>query len=128
MDGFCIYCGQAALGVKADSNTEANERATDECNCPEAKNQRKRKRQIAEAKRKIAEVFSSDELGNEPCCEVIEMINSVVELVAEGVVKSMTMSVVNVGIAKIAVNSRGGIVVERKRTISKREVAESREV
>lgn len=128
MDGFCIYCGQASLGINADSSAEANERATDECDCPEAKNQRKKKRQIAEAKRKIAEVFLDDGLEYEPCSEVLEMMNSAVELMAEGVVKSMTMSVANVGIAKIAVNSKGGIVVERRRTISKREVAESGEV
>lgn len=38
--GACAYCGQQLTVVPADSQNDADERATDSCNCPGAKEAR----------------------------------------------------------------------------------------
>lgn len=67
-------------------------------------------------------------MGNEPDDGVLEMMFEAVELIADGLLKSLTMVIPRVGTAKMSINSKNGIAIERKKTVSKKAVADSREV
>lgn len=95
---------------------------------PGARAHRKKDQQKAEAKSKVREIFSDDAMGNEPDDGVLEMMFEAVELIADGLLKSLTMVIPRVGTAKMSINSKGGIAIERKKTVSKKAVADSREV
>lgn len=95
---------------------------------PGAKTHRKKEQQKAEAKSKVREIFSDDAMGNEPDDGVLEMMFEAVDLIADGLIKSLTMVIPRVGTAKMSINSKGGIAIERKKTMPKKAVADSREV
>ena len=126
--GFCAYCGQAISGGLATDQEEADAKATYECDCAGARAHRKKEQQKAEAKSKVREIFSDGTMCNEPDDGVLEMMFEAVDLIADGLLKSLTMVIPRVGTAKMSINSKGGIAIERKKTVSKKAVADSREV
>lgn len=126
--GFCAYCGQAISGALGTDLEEADAKATYNCDCAGAREHRKKEQQKAEAKSKVREIFSDDAMGNEPDDGVLEMMFEAVDLIADGLIKSLTMVIPRVGTAKMSINSKGGIAIERKKTVSKKAVANSREV
>lgn len=126
--GFCAYCGQAISGALGTDLEEADAKATYNCDCAGAREHRKKEQQKAEAKSKVREIFSDDAMGNEPDDGVLKMMFKTVDLIADGLLKSLTMVIPRVGTAKMSINSKGGIAIERKKTVSKKAVADSREV
>lgn len=119
--GICKYCGQAFVVAFEEIDEEiANERALNECRCPSACAYRARESQKEEAKQNIYELFvEPDERWSKVDDEkIIELMKTAVDLVAENKIRGINMNIPGIGSAKIFINSKDGIVVERKKTDS----------
>ncbi len=119
--GICKFCGQ--VSGKEFENVhnvdEADEAATMDCDCADARDyQRKVKQRIIskETIRKLCSVNGS--LATEET--VIEFLEKAVDLISDDKFASLSMSIPDIGTVRLSVNNKCGIVVERKKTISKK--------
>lgn len=124
--GYCKFCGQAVtVRVTCDSQAEADERAIGLCSCAESREYCKLSRLKDEAKLNIREVFGEDsEKWKAVDSDVIELMETAVDMLADNKFRSITIAIPGAGTAKLAVNSKGGIEVERKKTSSEKLTAE----
>lgn len=119
--GCCIFCGQVSgKDFKGVSCIEdADEAATMDCDCSDAKDYQRKVKQRITAKETIRKLCSVNGcLATEET--VIELLESAVDLISDDKFASLSMSIPDIGTVKLSVNTKNGIVVERKKTISKK--------
>lgn len=110
--GACRYCGQisAEQPPGMDNQDEADAWVTEHCKCTQATLERNLRERIADAKRRVWELwgpgcerFSFDPVEN----EIVEALCSLVELAAAGTIRSTTIQTVDHGKASISVSTKG---------------------
>lgn len=119
--GICKFCGQVSgKEFKNVHNVdEADEAATMDCDCADAKDYQRKVKQRITAKETIRKLCSVNGcLATEET--VIELLESAVDLISDDKFASLSMSIPDIGTVKLSVNTKNGIVVERKKTISKK--------
>lgn len=99
-----------------DSQDEADAWVTEHCKCTQATLERNLRERIADAKRRVWELwgpgcerFSFDPVED----EIVEALCSLVELAAAGTIRSTTIQTVDHGKASISVSAKGTIKVAR---------------
>lgn len=116
--GACWYCGQisAEQPPGMDNQDEADTWVTEHCKCTQATLERNLRERIADAKRRVWELwgpgcerFSFDPVED----EIVEALCSLVELAAAGTIRSATIQTVDHGKARISVSDKGTIKVAR---------------
>lgn len=116
--GACRYCGQisAEQPPGMDSQAEADAWVTEHCKCTEATLERNLRERIEDAKRRVRDLwgpgcerFSFDPVED----EIIRALCGLVELAAEGVIRSATIQTVDHGKASVSVSAKGTIKVAR---------------
>ena len=126
--GSCKFCGQISAGTVdgAETQAEADETATEDCRCYEAQEYVRLKKQKVRAKSLVNQIFGNDSEGFESTAEkeLITFLHKAVDLVADQRLKSISATIPNVGLAKIFMNSKDGIVVERRKTKSLKATAD----
>lgn len=119
--GICKFCGQVSgKDFKGVSCIEdADEAATMDCDCSDAKDYQRKVKQRITAKETIRKLCSVNGcLATEET--VIELLESAVDLIFDDKFASLSMSIPDIGTVKLSVNTKNVIVVERKKTISKK--------
>lgn len=120
--GVCKYCGQVILIDKSEiEDKETCDRmATDRCDCPEAKQESIIGRQVESAKRRIRELFGDLAPNNdfEPIenDEVINHLHMIAEQIIRGNIRSAVVKIDKCCKAKIALDAKGNVNVERNET------------
>ncbi len=119
--GACKYCGQVTSGKREFSTqSDADEYATDNCGCDESQSERERAHQVTYAKERVRQLFGEDarRRGFEPVknTEILEILNLIVEGIAEGEFDWATVKIHGGGKATLASTARGGIRVQRSIT------------
>ncbi len=113
--GECGHCGQSiALKFPTLSQDEANAQAMEMCDCEGSKAER----QIKTGKERVAKLFGTEsaELGFEPVGsdETLGVLHTAVENVVRHNLISAIFNLRGYGRAKISLNSKGKIKVERQ--------------
>ena len=108
MEGSCKYCGQI-INVEAETQTEADEKATMECGCGAAKLAQKRSRNISEAKELILSLFpeSEDE------APTIVSLHRMVDEIGSGRYSGVSVQLDGCTTCKISRTVKGNIKVTR---------------
>ena len=119
--GVCKYCGQIRTDItEAETQAEADEKASQHCRCPSAMQYKAQMRQKAEAKSNVRELFVEPaECWNsiaEEC--LIKIMDAVIDEISEYRLKSVTFTIPGIGKATISINGKDEIVVARKTTMS----------
>lgn len=126
--GSCKFCGQISAGTVdgASTQAEADEIATEDCNCYDAKEYVRLKKQKVRAKTFVNEIFGTDSKEWEATAEkeLITFLHKAVDLVADNRLKSVQATIPGVGSARISMNNKNGIVVERRKTKSLKATAD----
>ena len=108
MEGSCKYCGQI-INVEAETQTEADEKATMECGCGAAKLAQKRNRNISEAKELILSLFpDADEDA-----PVIVSLHRMVDEIGSGRYSGVSVQLDGCTTCKISRTVKGNIKVTR---------------
>lgn len=116
--GYCTFCGQVQfLTVEAGSPEEANELATQKCDCDQALDERTARMSINNARERIDQLFGvgSADLEFEPITDqhLIDLLYHLVGYIARHKVRSCSMLLSGYGVAKISLTGKGKIKVER---------------
>lgn len=112
--GACTFCGQiyqfetSGLAKEEDLNTWAVEK----CDCSQAKDFIKKKKELEKAKEKIQQMLGSDIAGD----VITRLLDMAVDSISEDKIDDMTINVGNGCKAKVSQNSKGCIKVERTDT------------
>lgn len=108
--GACRFCKQISAGTVdgADTQKEADEIATEECHCYEAKEYQKIKKQKNLAKSFVNQLFGNEtDIWKETAEDIlIEFLHKAVDFVADEKIDSISVVIPNVGSAKISMNSK----------------------
>lgn len=121
--GCCYYCGNTAiLDYPKDATQEVKDQiATKECECTQAKMEREMEQEIQRAKERIIQLFGDEsiEMGFEPIPEkrVHSILNTVVELISNKIIRGATIEIDSETKAKLTVSSKGKINIERTQAI-----------
>lgn len=115
--GGCKFCGQTAnIEVLQDwEGHEWDELATELCDCTEAKCYTYKKKRKEKAKQAIEEQFGA-ERENAVGEDIVSILKSIIDLAVEDRINSGTIDIGNGIRAKIGVNAKGFIKVERIKT------------
>ena len=117
----CKFCGQvfaAPSGVQTEA--EAEDFAINTCRCPDAVEEKERRRHIAEAKKELKEIFSvsftePDGEAAETENGILEILNSAIEYMAYSKINSVNMIVPRIG--KVTLRADGSsIKIKRSQT------------
>ena len=126
--GSCKFCGQISAGTVdgAETQAEADEIATEDCSCYDAKEYVRLKKQKTRAKILVNEIFGTDSKEWEATAEkeLIAFLHKAVDLVADNRLKSVQATIPGAGSARISMNNKNGIVVERRKTKSLKATAD----
>lgn len=119
--GACRFCGQIANTTKDFlTQAEADEWATENCECISAARERNTVKQIENAKYRVEELFGEEceKYGFVPVTEpdTLELLEKLVEKTARGRISAATVQMKNYGKAGIALTSKGKICVTRSHT------------
>lgn len=106
--GYCRFCGQAIYDATAATQAEADEKATQECDCAEAKRYRAKLKKIEKAKVRLGEMLSPI-FGEASAVEALA--KSAVKKVVDRNIRSLSINC-NEAIIKIAENAKGNIVLQ----------------
>lgn len=121
--GSCYYCGKTAIlnYPKEATDEQKNDMATKQCDCVQAKIEREKELEIERAKERIEQLFGSgaEEMGFEPIpeAEIHHLMNTVVQLIANRVIRGTTIEINSETKAKLTVSSKGKINIERSQAI-----------
>lgn len=121
--GCCYYCGKTAiLDYPKEAKKETkDEIATKECDCTQAKFERDKELEIERAKERILQLFGNDarQMGFEPMleAEIHKLMNTVVELIANKLIRGVTIEINGGTKAKLSVSAKGKINIERAQAI-----------
>ena len=99
----------------------AEDGATEVCNCPTARQERRVHEQVADACERVQRLFGDDaeSLGFKPIPdEAVGLLENVVEMIARGPISSASLNVRGRCKAKFSVTSKGKIKVSRSETRS----------
>ena len=119
--GACRYCGQIQEVGPHPSQAAADDTATEVCNCPTARQERRVHEQVADACERVQRLFGDDaeSLGFKPIPdEAVGLLENVVEMIARGPISSASLNVRGRCKAKFSVTSKGKIKVSRSETRS----------
>lgn len=118
LTGACRYCGQIAQieGMPQWDEDTTNEAAAELCDCIQAKIYTKKKRQKENAREAIDKQFGQQAEENETEPPVIELLETVADMVVEDRISSATIDIGDGLKAKISITSKGYIKVERTKT------------
>lgn len=119
--GKCKYCGQIQEVGPHPSQAAADDTATEVCNCPTARQERRVHEQVADACERVQRLFGDDaeSLGFKPIPdEAVGLLENVVEMIARGPISSASLNVRGRCKAKFSVTSKGKIKVSRSETRS----------
>ena len=116
--GACRYCGQisAEQPPGMDSQDEADAWVTEHCKCTQATLERNLRERIADAKRRVWELWGPgcEKYGFEPVDrEITEKLCGLAEEAARGGIRSAAIQIVDFGKASISVSAKGTIKVAR---------------
>lgn len=121
--GCCYYCGKTAiLDYPKEATEETKDKmATNVCDCTQAKIERDKELEIERAKERIEQLFGNDtkQMGFEPMpeLEIHKLMNTVVELIANRLIRGVTIEINSETKAKLAVSAKGKINIERSQAI-----------
>lgn len=124
--GACRYCGQTkAIHPLFDLTEEdADERATWECDCEEAKSEREKRDRRDRAVAAVRSKFEPDASPMEAApAAVVEILINAVDLILAEEAESVTVNISKSIKAKISMTSKGAVKVERTKTIKTAEEA-----
>lgn len=109
--GYCRFCGQANYMQASDACTQEqlDMWATEECGCPEGKEERERKLQEDKAERNISKLFGEYDAGG--------ILRAAVHPVALGAVDSVVVNIGN-GIKATLKLNKGKIQVMKTTTLT----------
>lgn len=119
--GACQYCGQLQEVGPHPSQAAADETASEVCNCPRARDERRVRERAEDARERVERLFgdSAEELGFKPVADdAVHLLESVVEMIARGPVSSASLNIRGQCKAKFSVTSKGKIKVSRSETRS----------
>lgn len=120
--GTCRYCGQSvALEFAEETQEAADFAASEQCSCPEAKQEHVIRQRIDAAKDRIRKIFGADagECGFQPVtAETLQMLDDLAELTARGFITSAAVNIYGLCKAKITMTTKAKIKVERSETRS----------
>lgn len=123
----CRFCGQMIqLEDQEEEYTkeQAEEAATEQCNCGEALEYKKSKKRKKRAIRNVQQLFGEDAEPEKRCsADVVEILKAAVEEIHGGELAKITLNVRGGVKASISQNSKGEIKVERTET-KKQELTE----
>ena len=108
MEGSCNYCGQI-INVEAETQTEADEKATMECGCGGARLAQKRSRNISEAKELISSLFPESD-NDAPS---IVALHRMVDEIGTGRYTGVSVQIDGCTSCKISRTAKGNIKVTR---------------
>lgn len=118
--GACRYCGQTKVihPLFEISEEEADERATWECDCLEAEEERKKRdrrdRAVAAVKNKFGAAVPEEDQAPE---RVVDMMIAAIDAVMEKEAESVTISISKTVKAKISMTGKGAIKVEKTKMV-----------
>lgn len=123
--GTCRFCGQMRAMDQCPENSskeDLQEMATRLCDCSEAVHYRVVQSQIESAQGKVTELFTENAefYGFQPLDDehILELINQIIILVANGWIKSGQVQLLGRNKAKISMTNKGEIKVERMKSSS----------
>lgn len=126
--GACVFCGQIATGNNEEftCKEQADKEATMNCSCSDARELQKKEKQKKNAKANIRKLFRFENENFESVQDesLIQMMYTAVDNISEDKLDSVTLSIPGIGTARISANAKRGIVVERKKTFSKKITAD----
>jgi len=113
-DGVCEFCGQASL--------------TGECDCPQAKAERKTLKKISEANEMIDFLFVEEakQLDFKLSVREIALMKNAAELIANNLVKSVNIDFFGGVIGKLAVDASDNIKITRVKSQKATEVIQDK--
>lgn len=116
VSGACRFCGQITTleAPESWSGEELDELATELCKCEDAASYIKMKKRKENAIKAVYEQYG--EKGENCRWEILKLLEDVVNEVAEMMVESVTVGIAGNLKAKISMNSKGNIKVEKTKT------------
>jgi hypothetical protein len=108
--GACRFCGQITQVEVEGSQEEMNVEATEKCNCCEAEEYRKQRKQAEKADANIRDLFS------EEYPETAKILKASIEYLQKHAITSVSIDTGRGVKAKIAMNNKGKIKVEATST------------
>lgn len=125
MMGVCRFCGQTYQIRDAETQEEADERASQICQCDDARKNKRILDVIRDAKDKADDLLG--EIGAEDGFIPVEnehvraLIYAAIRLVAYGELRETTMQIIGRGVVKVKASGVGGVKIERSRTLRRSE-------
>lgn len=119
--GICRYCGQIQEVGPHLSQAAADETASEVCNCPTARQERRVLEQVEDAYKRVQRLFGdeAESLGFKPVPdEAVGLLEKVVEMIARGPISYASLNVRGRCKAKFSITSKGKIKVSRSETRS----------
>lgn len=118
LTGACRYCGQIAQieGLPEWDEETINEATAELCDCIEAKKYTKKKRQKENAREAIDKQFGQQAEENETELPVVELLETIADMVVEDHICTATIDIGDGLKAKISMTSKGYVKVERTKT------------
>ena len=124
MMGVCRFCGQT-LQMRAETQAEADERASQACQCPGAAQTRRVMETIRDARDKAEDLLGEGGAldGFVPIEDsgMRALIDAAIELIAVGELKEASMQISGRGAVKVKASGVGGVKIERSRTLRRSE-------
>lgn len=124
MMGACRFCGQT-LSVHAETQEEADARATLHCRCPGALQAKRVTEIIRDAKDKaddlLGEIGEADGFVPVEDENVRALIDAAIERAAYGDLREAAFQITGHGAVKIKRTDKGGVKIERSRTLKRSE-------
>lgn len=113
LTGSCIYCGQIRQieGQEGMSEEERNRKATELCDCKEAKTAQEKAETRTKAEKNIHQMFGED------FPETEEILLAAVKYIESGEIDSITIDTGMRVKGKVSMTSKGNIKVERTKTL-----------
>ena len=124
MMGVCRFCGQT-LQVRAETQAEADERASLACQCLSAAQTRRVMETIRDARDKAEDLLGEigEQDGFVPVTDegVRALIDAAIERAAFGEIREAAFQIIGHGAVKIRRTDKGGVKIERTRTLRRSE-------
>ena len=124
MVGVCRFCGQT-IQVRAETQEEADARASSACQCTGAAQTRRVMETIRDARDKAEDLLgeTSEQDGFVPVTDegVRSLIDAAIEQAAMGTIREAALQIIGHGAVKITHTKSGGVKIERSRTMKRSE-------
>lgn len=117
--GACRFCGQMKIVPWSMTQEEADDKATEACDCDDAAWDRKLKEQIRKAKEALNSVFGpgAADYGQKPVgARAMAFLQEAVSVMAEGYIDNVSVDLMGACRAKLTLTGKGSIKVKRTET------------